>query len=237
MNLATVKSICIAIPTYDGRIPVETAVQLSQAVGSLQRAGIAVDIQWGAGSALIDLCRNRLVKKFLTQTTAEKLFFLDSDIIFQAQDLLYLVMHSEKCNEQGSAMYPVVGAVYPVRKDPPKFFIKALSSGIAMNEDGLIEIGGCGMGFMMIDRSVFEQMDDKVEEFISNDNEVLKAYFDIRIINKHYKGEDISFFIRYTEECGGHVFIDPQICLKHVGTKEYDYQLLDYLDNKLERVA
>ena len=220
--------VCLAIPAYDGRMPVEAAVQLSQAAMTLNAHKIDIHMTWGAGSALIDLCRNKLVHRFLTETDSDVLFFLDSDIIFKAQDFLQLLYWAGK--------YPVVGATYPVRKDPPKFFVKAKQGAFETNEDGLIEVEGFGAGFLTIHRDVFKKLDDKVEKFETDDGEVLKAYFDTRIINGRYKGEDISFMKRWTDECGGKVYLDPHINLKHVGTKEYDYKLIDYLNDKLERV-
>lgn len=221
-------SLCISIPAYDGRIPVETAVQMCSAVSTLQKAGVAVDIQWGAQSALIDLCRNRLVKKFLQESTTQKLLFLDSDIIFKAMDLVQLYSWSNH--------YPIVGATYPLRKEPVKFFINHVDGCFETNEDGLIEVGGFGAGFVIIDRSVFEKMDQFVEQIETSEGEVLKRYFDIRVVNGKYLGEDISFYRRWIEECDGSVFIDPTINLKHVGNKEFDAKLIDYLNTNLKRV-
>jgi hypothetical protein len=221
-------SLCITIPSYDGRIPVETAVHMMHAVNTIQRAGVPVDVQWGNGSALIDLCRNRLVNRFLKESTADRMIFLDNDIIFQADDLIKLYGWLDT--------YQVVGAAYPVRKDPPKFFLKVKGNVFETNEDGLIEVEGFGAGFLGIRREVFERLDQVVDEFETEDGEVLKAYFDIRIVNRRYKGEDISFMKRWIEECEGRVFLDPYINLKHVGSKEFDYKLIDYLNDKLERV-
>jgi hypothetical protein len=222
----TLVGICFAFPAYDGKIPIETAVHLANTVAELKAANMNVAIQWGSESALIDLCRNRLVKRFLEETDAQKLFFIDSDIIFKPKDALRLIYHSQK--------YPVVGAVYPVRKDPPKFFLKAKNAMLETNEDGLIEVLGFGAGFVIIDRKVFETMKPIVEEIVSNE-EHLTRYFDIRVINGRYLGEDISFYCRWTDECGGSIFIDPSINLKHVGSKEFDYKLIDYLDQRLGR--
>ncbi len=221
-------SLCIAIPAYDGKIPVETAVQMCGAVSTLQKAGVAVDMQWGAQSALIDLCRNRLVKRFLQESLAQKLLFLDSDIVFQASDLVKLYSWSNH--------YPIVGATYPVRKEPAKFFIQVVNGAFEINEDGLIEVGGFGAGFVIIDRSVFQKMDEVVEQIQTSEGEVLNRYFDIRVVDGKYLGEDISFFRRWTEDFGGKVYLDPSINLKHIGTKEFNYKLLDYLDSKCVRL-
>jgi len=33
------------------------------------------------------------------------------------------------------------------------------------------------------------------------------------------------------------VFLDPYINLKHIGTKEFDYKFMDYLNQTCERVV
>jgi len=219
--------ICFAFPAYDGKIPVEAAVHLVESVIELREAQVDASFQWGVGSALIDLCRNRLVKKFLEKTDSDKLLFIDSDIIFKAEDVTRLAWHSQK--------YAIVGATYPVRKEPAKFFLKAKGDSLETNQDGLIEVEGFGAGFVMIDRNVFTRMKPLVPE-IDFEGEPMTWYFDTRIIGRRFLGEDISFYKRYIDECNGKVFIDPYINLKHVGPKEFDYKLIDYLNNKLERV-
>ena len=222
-------SLCIAIPAYDGKIPVEAAVNMCHAVSMLHKEGVTVDIQWGAQSALIDLCRNRLVKRFLTESNAQKLLFLDSDIIFKAPDLVRLF--------QWSQFYPVVGATYPLRKEPAKFFINHLDGAFETNKDGLVKVGGFGAGFVIIDRSVFESLNTVVESIETSEGESLKRFFDIRVIDGRYLGEDISFYKRWIDECAWAVYLDPSINLKHVGTKEFDYKLIDYLDQNLKRIV
>lgn len=221
--------VCLAIPTYDGRIPAESAVHLAQVAMTLSANKIPINMTWGADSALIDLCRNRLVNRFLKETDADVLFFLDNDIIFKSEDMLRLLYWADK--------YEVVGATYPVRKDPPKFFVKCKDNVFETNDDGLIEVEGFGAGFLCIRRSVFELLQPFVQEFETEEGDVLRAYFDIRIVNRRYKGEDISFMMRWRNECGGRIFLDPNINLKHVGRKEFDYKLIDYLDKRLERAA
>lgn len=221
--------ICFAFPTYDGRLPVEASVALANSVYELRKAGVSVNMQWGAESALIDLCRSRLVKVFLEQTKSDKLFFIDSDIIFKPKDVMSLSYHSQK--------YPIVGAVYPVRKDPPKFYLRAKGEVLETNEDGLISVNGFGAGFVIIDRSVFEKMTPYINTINTDKDSDLQMYFDIRVRNNEYLGEDISFYTRWVEECAGSVYLDPGINLKHVGTKEFGYKFMDYINTNLEKVA
>lgn len=196
---------------------------------TLKHHGVPVDIMWGEGCPLIQLARNKLVKRFLTETDADRLIFIDSDIIFSSQDLLQLVYWSMK--------YDFIGATYPSRKDPAKFFLKCQNNEFEINEDGVMEVQGYGAGFLNIARSVFEKMKPFTEEFETDEEgEIVNEYFDCRIVKRRFKGEDISFMMRWIEDCGGKVWLDPYINLVHVGQKKYDYKLLDYLDSKLERV-
>lgn len=220
--------ICFAFPAYDGKIPVEAAVHLVEAVVELREAKVDSSFQWGVGSALIDLCRNRIVKRFLEKTDSDKLLFIDSDIVFEAEHVTRLAWHSQK--------YPIVGAVYPVRKDPAKFFLKAKDNSFVTNEDGLMEVEGFGAGFVMIDREVFAKMKPLVPE-VDFEGEPLTWYFDTRIIGRRFLGEDISFYKRWIDDCGGHAFIDPMINLKHIGPKEFNYKFIDYLNSKCEKVT
>jgi len=205
------------------------AGQLMQTALEFNDAGIPLSFQYGVGCGIIVLARNKLVNKFLKHTTCQKLLFLDSDIIATAEDIVKLYHWSQK--------YPVVGACYPVRKDPAKFFINVKANNrFEQNEDGLMEVAGFGAGFLLIDRSVFEKMSGVVPSFLDDRDGEMHEYFDNRIIKGHFKGEDISFMKRWIEDCYGKVWLDPYINLKHVGMKEYNYKLMDYLDNKLEKL-
>jgi len=213
-------SVCIGIPCYSETIPLEQATALVEAVHSLRMKGIKVAIATERGNALIDLARNRIVTKFLRQTDYKKLFWLDDDILFKPDDMERLLAWS--------TLYPIVGATYPVRQDPPKFFIRRETDKWDQNEYGLFKIIGTGLGFCVIDRSVFDQMEPTTEKF-KIDEEQIEAYFSIKRENGVYFGEDITFFKRWNEEFGGSFILDPSIHLKHVGSKAYDYNLVDYL--------
>lgn len=221
-------SVCFALPLYDGKVLIESSVALASSAAILKAEKSDVAFLWGTESALIDLCRSRLVKRFLEETTCQKLFFIDGDIVFKPKDVFRLLEHAEK--------YPIVGAVYPRRKDPPRFFLRVHNLELETNEDGLIDVLGLGAGFVVIDRSVFTQMKPYVHTVDTDTETDLEMYFDIRIIGREYLGEDISFYTRWVNECKGKVFIDPFINLKHVGSREFDYKFIDYLNQNTERV-
>ena len=214
------QSVCIAIPSYQGQLPVLLASALIELTYSLRSKGIKVAVSFEHENALIDLARNRLVSTYLKQTDYEKIFWIDDDIIFDPDDAERLLAWS--------TLYPIVAATYPVRQDPPKFFMRRESEKWEQNEYGLFKIIGTGLGFTVMDRSVFDKMAPTTDTFIM-EGEEHKAFFKITQENKVYYGEDIYFFKRWHDEFGGHVWLDPSINLGHFGHKTFDYKFLDYL--------
>ena len=215
------KSVCISIPAYSGTIPVETAIHLAQAVSKLRRLGVTVVMQTERECGLVEVTRNKLVNVFLEKSKCQKMFFLDNDIVFKADDLIRLLAWSTK--------YPIVGATYCVRKDnPPTFFVDLDRTGTTLNEDGLLSCEGLGAGFVVIDRSVFEEMKPHTEVYVK-DGETINRYFWTGVKNGKYRGEDIMFFKEWVNKHGGEIILDPCIDLQHVGHKYYDYKFSDWL--------
>lgn len=214
------QSVCIAIPCYREVVPIEQMTALVETVHMLRAKGVKVAIATERGNALIDLARSRLVYKFLEKTDYEKIFWLDDDVLFTPDDFERLL--------GWSTMYPIVAATYPVRQDPPKFFIRRATQEWDQNEYGLFKIIGTGLGFCVVDRSVFEKMSPDTDTFIMEDEEI-KQFFKIEQKDKIYFGEDIYFFKRWHEKYDGFCMLDPSINLKHVGTKAYAYKFIDYL--------
>lgn len=106
------------------------------------------------------MCRNRLAKIAL-DSGADKLLFIDSDIIWHPQDLIKLLLSKRK----------IIGGVYPFRAYPLKLNMRSLESqGEAMSadeyinkfkdENGEIEVERLPTGFTCIDVSVFRKIGD-----------------------------------------------------------------------------
>ena len=212
-------SVCIAIPCYRGVVPIEQMTALIEAVTNLRNKGVKVAVGTERENALIDLARNRLVTRFL-DTGYKKIFWLDDDILFQPDDMERVLAWS--------TLYPIVGATYPVRQEKPLYFIRRETDHWVQNEYGLFDTIGYGLGFVVMDRSVFETMSPKTDTFIM-DSEEHKQFFKIEAVNKVYFGEDIYFFKRWHDEFGGKAMLDPSINLKHMGHKAYDTKFMDYL--------
>ncbi len=217
-------SVCIALPCYSGIVPVETALALAQTIVEAKDAGIKVDIVVERENGIITAVRNRLVSRFLNESKAEYMFWIDDDIIFTPQDFIAcLALATEK---------DMVGATYPVRKDEPKFFIKYINDQYPeFDKDyGLIKAKGLGLGFMCMHRKLVQEIVDTCETY-EEKGLVIPDLFKVGRRDNKYWGEDMWFF-NDLYDLGHIAYIHPLINLKHVGRKDYDHKLLDYVTKK-----
>jgi len=216
-------SVCIAIPCYSGIVPVETALALAQTVVELKDAGVNVDIVIERENGIITAVRNRLVARFLQESKAKFLFWIDDDIIFNPKDFIScLALATEKS---------MVGATYPVRKDEPKFFLKYINDEYPEFDNyGLIKSKGLGLGFMCMHRYIVQKIVDTCETY-NEKGLTIPDLFKVGRRGDKYWGEDMWFF-NDLYALGHIAYVNPLINLKHVGRKDYDHKLLDYVTKK-----
>lgn len=145
--------------------------------------------------SLIAKARNEIVERFLA-SGFENLFFLDTDMQWDITDFM-TVLTCEK---------DVVGGSYRRKEKRVSFTFVPVSP---MNEEGdFIEAECVGTGFLRIKRSVFEKMQAPLFQNI-------RAYFNLRIENGQYLGEDYAFCKDWKAQ-GGTVWVYP-CTLKHWG--------------------
>ncbi len=159
----------------------------------------------------VNRARNSCAAKFLSGD-ATHLMFVDADIQFNATDIVKLVGHDKD----------IVGGIYPQKTLPPKMVVNTLDN--AKTEGDLIEVGTLGTGFMLVKRTVFEQMikagatpygDDIGLSDVENNNQY--DFFNCTIdSNGRYLTEDWSF-CRKWRELGGEIWADTTVALAHVG--------------------
>ena len=159
----------------------------------------------------VNRARNSCAAKFLSGD-ATHLMFVDADIQFRAEDIVKLVAHDKD----------IVGGIYPQKTLPPKMVVNTLDN--AKTEGDLVEVGTLGTGFMLIKRTVFEQIiqagatpygDDIGLSDVENNNQY--DFFNCTIdSNGRYLTEDWSF-CRKWRELGGAIWADTTVALAHVG--------------------
>lgn len=223
-NLAEHKYM-FAIPAYDGKLCVETALSCLGTAGKLAKAGVPHCFNIVKGGALIDAVRNEIVHRFLNEGDCDTLICVDADIEWEWAALERLLVFS--------GHYPIVAGAYCGRVEPPKFIVNALDN--KLNEHGLLPINGLGMGFVAIQRQVFDKLKEVTPVYRDESRERdMHAFFRTGQISEKgtYIGEDVWFF-KQAVKAGFVPMLDPGIELKHHGSKCFDYQIKDYMDQLL----
>ena len=169
--------IFVGCPMYDGRCHAEFTFALCQLSALCTQLGVAVQLYFASGEALVMKARNAIADQFL-QSDASHLMLIDGDIGFQAVDVLALLA----LQLRGSAdnPYDVVTAPYPIKRMAWDQLAQAVRQGLAdadsarldrfaaklllfPQEPGVykihapLQVAQAGTGFMMIRRQTLER--------------------------------------------------------------------------------
>lgn len=211
----------LAIPAGDGKLHVNCAASLMDALSSLHRAGIAVDVCFESGNCHVDDARNSLVRQFL-QTDCTDLVFIDTDVGFPGDQLAKLLTYDRD----------VVAGVYPKKDDDTSFpVMTAPGETLVAENDGCVEVLGAPTGFMRIRRNVLERMTEQYQHrsFIGQANEPTPytLLFEREIAEGRRWSGDYNFCRRW-RKMGGKIHVDPRMHFTHEGFKQWSGCLGDY---------
>jgi hypothetical protein len=211
-------SILISLPCYGGLVNEKTTTSLFNLGKLLVRNNIDHGIMTVANESLITHGRSRIANFFVNNTEFEYLFCLDADVAFSPEDMLKLYSYQK----------PIVSASYPMKTLPIRHCYE-LYNPVKLCGN-LVKIGGIGMGFVLIHRSVFEKLNRYYSElkyfpglnssnYPITEKEYHNSYHYFAEMNKEgkYLGEDMSFFHRVSD-IGYDVWMDTSIELQHIGS-------------------
>ena len=219
----------IAVPCYDAKISVSTAHSLDYESRAMSQLGIESETSYLPGMSLIHIVRNIQVHKFLTESKADKMAWVDADVGWKMGAMVHLAHHKEH----------VVAAGVRRRKDPEDYAITWLESGVEQDpKTGLIEIDTIGMALAVVTRECLETFRDKTPELAYEyDGKVHHGFFQCPINNGVALGEDV-FFCRKWRELGGKVWLDPRHWTTHTdGMKVFGGCVGTWLNKNLEATA
>lgn len=225
--------ILIATPMYGGMCHGEYCIGAVKAVGLLRSLGFIVNYQAMFNESLITRARNNFAALFLNDPRMDYLMFIDSDIGFGEQDILRLLLADK----------PLAAAAYPKKKinwnaynkavlagkDKPKdwageFIFKAVGIDSVEDDWGMIEVTHAPTGFMLIQRKVFETLQNIVPEYEDAiDGKLVKGWDFFRTgvgPNGKYTSEDY-WFCNEWRQTGGKIYMNPYIQLSHTGSYTY----------------
>lgn len=214
----------IAIPCYGGILHECVMTSIVKFAILAQRLGMAFSLDTMLNESLVQRARNHLVAKFLENNVATHLMFIDSDIGFQPEHIIRLLLHDKD----------IVGGLYPKKSLPTDFVVNVSpdavnEAGQIISVDGLIPVSRLGTGFMMIKRGVFEKhiaAYGSATKFTNNIgldpkfNPFCYAFFDCWISpdeQREYLSEDWGFIVK-SRVVGIQAYADPSIRLNHSGT-------------------
>lgn len=192
--------------------------------------GIDLRITPVYGVRYVPAARSQAVHAFL-QSDATHLFFIDSDMEWQARDFMRFLALGSKAG--------CVYAAYPHRRDPLDFMVSVSEpldgdNSVATNEWGCIPMRGspfkgAGLGFSVIQRGVLERMAKDAPRLIfPSSAEPIACVFDTDAVDGKFRGEDIRFFAQ-ADQLGEAVWLDPSVALGHVGKKIFRGRMADHL--------
>lgn len=201
----------IAVPCMD-----QVPTPFCQSLAQMKLVGECT-LAMKAGS-LIYTSRNDLATLAI-QAEADYVLWLDSDMVFPP-DLLVRMMDTLKKNDLDfltGLYFRRVPPYSPVLFDKMEMKHNCLDwSEFKEIPEGLFEVGGCGFGCVLIDVSVFLDVQSR---------------FGNMFAPMGNNGEDIAFCLR-ARECGYKIMCDPSIICGHVGYSIVDDQFFKVFGNK-----
>lgn len=221
------RQVIFAIPSYDCSIHAEIVGGMIVAGKELQKAGIEWGLIYEGGTSIVSKSRNSLVNVFLGMPDATDLVFIDSDVVFKAEEMLKLIAWG--------AHRDIVCGVYRIKDDEQRRYTihpyKDDNGALVFDEtQRLIKVVGAGSGFMLIRRHVFETITEKLSPETykagEDDDTQITAFYHFEVKDGQYIGEDI-YFCREAAKAGFDVWADPSIELSHVGPKKHTGRLSD----------
>lgn len=197
----------VAIPAYDGKITAPTLDAL-MAEQLLAREGDDVlDVRVLSGCSSIPAARNSLLADF-EASSADRLFFLDSDIAWRAGALMRLAY----------APYDVIGGAYRNKREAVAYVVRWLPEGGPLWADGwgALEVAGLGAGFLSLSRKALAAMRAAMPERVYRDGErEIYAYCDMPFADGTMWGEDLRL-CELMRRAGVPIHVDPELELSHV---------------------
>jgi glycosyltransferase involved in cell wall biosynthesis len=199
--------ILIATPTYDSKLDYRFTESLlrTYSLGKLLHPDDRLQACFLAGEANLSNARNALVAYALRED-ADILFWIDADTYWQPEDFWKLVysphdyitgLCPQKTPERAACIRPLKDEKPPV--------------------EGILEIEGCGCGFLKLSRACFEKLYIESPAYTYGSDSRHMLYQEGIKPDGFYISEDLNV-CRKWRAMGGHIYADVLVGTGHVGT-------------------
>jgi len=235
----------LSTPCYGGMCLQKYAESILNLQILAAQAGVQLYIDTLENESLVQRARNVAVGRFMQKSNADYFMFIDADIHFDPASVIRLMQSG---HDLSVACYPKKfvdwnQAANAVKKGDERS-MEMLSASLVVNfgahkveiVNGFAPVLDGPTGFMVIKRSVFQQMEKKypelncVNDHQNRDFDTYHACFDCMIDpdNRRYLSEDYAFCRRW-QQMGGKIYADTQTTLGHVGNLPFNGQLSERL--------
>jgi len=221
--------VLIGTPAYGGLVYTRYLNSLIETLALCRQEDIHVTVMTLENESLITRGRNAVANEVLERKDVDKLFFIDADVSWQAEQFVKLVK-SDKLIIGGT--YPVKSLPLALNFNPPldhlDFFSKRKTTtelkayAEKFGKDGIVEMLHVPTGFMCIDASVLHLLKTKVRSYaqwdINKESQLsVYDYFQINVRDRYYESED-WFFCSLAKDFGIPVYLDTNVIVNHTGT-------------------
>jgi hypothetical protein len=228
------RHVCVALLSYDAKMFIRSAMALTIAAARCGQLGWGFSYVLRESDSMVARGRSQLASRFLTEEGANKwtdLVFIDTDVYWDGDDLIKLLSHD----------VDVVAGAYPFKNESGNFPLRWSSQGLVQH-NGLWVVQAATAGFMRIRRSALERIVAEMPwlEYTDAHGDASHRcwmFFDNLHRQTGIYDESYVFCERF-RGCGGTIYIDPTIHLKHIGLKIYDHGTLEQWNvRKTDEVA
>ena len=216
-TIPNTRRVIIGTPSYDGKVDCFFMYSMIETVKLGLTLGVEIIPIQICHDALIQRARNDLIAIAL-ESECDDLIFMDSDQEWEPSWIFKLLDYD----------VDVVGGVVPKKSDVPMFNVKALKTGINIDENGLMEVESVGTGFLRVSKKALKAVSEMSKEY-KNEGKIRKMAFDIQIVDGELVSEDNVFCSKW-RSLGNKVYIDPSMTCSHIGIKKWEGNFLAFLD-------
>ena len=205
--------------------------------------------------SLITRARNKMVARFLDDESLTHLFWIDSDITFNPQSAIRLLLADR---DVVAGVYPSKSLNWPseglpantTRADFERRYAEypfnplgygKTPVGANVDDNGFVEVAEAPTGFMVIKRDVFYRMMKRYPNLNYRPDgppnhpkaHLHWLFFDCMVDPDYnrYLSEDFAFCRRW-RDMGGRIFVDTECRLQHLGQHMYSGNIAENLKER-----
>ncbi len=250
----TQPALMLALPAYGGVVTTVFMESLLRFAEVARARGIAVTLKILSQESLIPRGRNTLVAEFLGRPELTHLLFIDADIGFDPRGILRMLAFDKPVVGGAYAKKGIdwsrVHAAARAGKPPEALAEAGLDYALNLiDEDlatqdripvtqGFVRVSKCGTGILLIRREVFAQL-ALAFPALRYENDIpgyenaytrgnFWGFFDTlhHPESRRYLSEDYAFCHRWTQGCGGEIWMDVESVVTHQGSYSYSGSFL-----------